>query len=79
MKKNYFNTTHIDKIEIEFMIDAYINRSARAQKVVNKLASGPKPNINLWVSKDNGTYTLYEGDFDYEYKIEKEGKVLYAA
>jgi hypothetical protein len=63
----------ITKIELEFMLDQYTDPSVRATNLSSRIpdyAAG-RPRINLWVSRDNGEYSLWQGGFSYDYKIEQ--------
>lgn len=71
-----YNDT-VTKIEIEFMLDAYLNRSRWSQSMVTGIspAAVKTPKINLWVSRDNGAYTLYDGELQYSYAL--ENRIIY--
>ena len=61
----------ITKIEMEFMLDQYADPNVRGTHMSSDIpdSAAPTPKINLWVSRNNGDYSLYQGDFSYSYKI----------
>ena len=63
----------ITKIEMEFMLDSFTDPHVRGPRQFPAIPkSAPiKPKINLWVSRNNADYTLYQGAFSHEYKLER--------